>query len=70
MRYKDYRGWLYEVRQGLHIAGWTIHCFNPKKNKWWPWPCASWYEKQGQAERVLKKTAADRGWEKVEQKEG
>ncbi len=65
MRYKDKRGWLFEVRQGLHIAGWTIYSFNPKKEKWWPWPCACWYETQKQAEKFLQRFARERDWQKA-----
>lgn len=30
--YKDERGWLFEVRQGLHIAGWTTALIQRREN--------------------------------------
>jgi hypothetical protein len=66
MKYKDKRERIYEVRQGNTLYPlWSIHCFNPLKNKWWPWPCASWYESKNLAERDLKRFAMKRGWEEV-----
>lgn len=64
MRYKDKRGWLFEVRSGTY--GWTIYCNNPEKERWWPWPCAGWYEKMKNAEWTLKRFAKLRGWEEQE----
>ena len=67
MEYKDKRGWRFEVRPGLHYKTyWTIHCYNPKKNLWWPWPCASWYGTKKEAEKVLKRYAKERGWQEIE----
>ena len=66
MQYKDGRGWLFEARQGAHISGWSIHCYNPKKKLWYPWPCCSWYGSQKEVERQLLRYAKLRGWQKVE----
>lgn len=63
MRYKDKRGFLFEVRHGSY--GWTTYCYNPKKNIWWPWPCCSWYRSQKEAEHQLLRYAKLRGWQKV-----
>lgn len=65
MRYQDKRGWLFEVRQGEHILGWSIHCYNPKKKLWWPWPCCSWYNSQKEAEQQLLREAKRCGWEEL-----
>lgn len=64
MRYKDKRGWLFEVRPGTY--GWTIYCYNPKKQLWWPWPCTCWYGSKKEAERALVRYAKERGWGEVE----
>lgn len=66
MRYKDKRGWLFEVSRGKRDILWTIYSYNPTKEKWRAWTCANWYGSKEKAEEKLKRFAKERGWEKVE----
>lgn len=67
MRYKDKRGWLFKVDHGTY--GWTIYCYNPKKEIcWrWPWPCANWHGGKKEAEMELERHAKKRKWDKVQE---
>lgn len=66
MRYKDKRGWLFEVRRPEHSVLYAICSYNPEKGKWRVWTVSNWYGNQKAAEKAAWRFAKERGWEEVE----
>lgn len=71
MRYKDKRGYLYEVRPGIGENQWKVFYWKPRKDGdlsvgWHGSRSFHWWPTQTQAEGELMSVVMARGWKEVE----
>ena len=70
MRYKDKRGWLFEVRSGIGEDQWKVFYWKPRKDGnlsvgWHGSKSFHWWPTKAEAEEELLSVAVAREWQEV-----